>query len=419
MKIKKWNGSAWIQDYPEVTVSKIIATGTPSSSTFLCGDGSWQTVSVSGSFLPLSGGTLTGILNLTNADIGLSPGYAVALSGSSDSTHRIFHDASSDYDVISHSTGFQLRHFQTGNQLTLVGSTGALGIGTTDPSRKLDVNGSSRFRDTMFFGASDSEGLISWNANGFVILGESGKGMAFGANGVNNHMYINTSGNVGIGTLSPANKLHIQDGDLRLFNTGGANPSIFLSNYNVSTSYPQVALVQSDAGLYGGNFSIQTKPNGASTNPLSTRLFVQHDGSVGINTTSPSSNYKLDVNGETILRNWMTFNNNAFFGLYSPNNGAHFYPNNASYGAWRVAGSRNTYNGIEFDTSGGNVSLMVQMGGNTTGFHNNSYGWQFYWESGSLQVAKNNNGGGPIARVHDNSNLTFSLSGTTLTITRA
>lgn len=58
MKIKKWNGSAWVQDYPEVNVSSIVATGTPSSSTFLCGDGSWTTVSVSGSFLPLAGGTI-------------------------------------------------------------------------------------------------------------------------------------------------------------------------------------------------------------------------------------------------------------------------------------------------------------------------------------------------------------------------
>jgi len=43
MKIKKWDGSAWVQDYPEVNVSSIVATGTPSSSTFLRGDGVWAT----------------------------------------------------------------------------------------------------------------------------------------------------------------------------------------------------------------------------------------------------------------------------------------------------------------------------------------------------------------------------------------
>ena len=42
MKIKKWNGSSWVQEYPEVNVSSIVATGTPSSSTFLRGDGTWS-----------------------------------------------------------------------------------------------------------------------------------------------------------------------------------------------------------------------------------------------------------------------------------------------------------------------------------------------------------------------------------------
>jgi len=43
MKVKKWSGSAWVQEYPEVDVSAIVATGTPSSSTFLRGDGAWAT----------------------------------------------------------------------------------------------------------------------------------------------------------------------------------------------------------------------------------------------------------------------------------------------------------------------------------------------------------------------------------------
>ncbi len=41
--LKKWNGSAWEEVYPETTVTQIVATGTPSSTTFLRGDGVWAT----------------------------------------------------------------------------------------------------------------------------------------------------------------------------------------------------------------------------------------------------------------------------------------------------------------------------------------------------------------------------------------
>jgi hypothetical protein len=41
--IKKWNGSVWEETYPKTTAGNIVATGTPSSTTFLRGDGVWAT----------------------------------------------------------------------------------------------------------------------------------------------------------------------------------------------------------------------------------------------------------------------------------------------------------------------------------------------------------------------------------------
>lgn len=41
--LKKWNGNAWAEESPKVTISTIVASGTPSSSTFLRGDGAWAT----------------------------------------------------------------------------------------------------------------------------------------------------------------------------------------------------------------------------------------------------------------------------------------------------------------------------------------------------------------------------------------
>jgi hypothetical protein len=399
IRLKRYTGVAWEDVEVQTDWSQILnkpSTFTPTSHTH---------------------GNLNNSGAITNSPLSVSSGDAIMVSSASGNTLQ-----RTNLQFNSSGTGF-LR--QDGTWATAGGSDADTLDGYHETAFvRLSANSSSPTNAAFAIGNASSRNFI-----------QSHNGQPLDINPLGNNVILNSGGgSVGIGTTSPADRLSIQDGNFRLFNTGGANPSIFLSNYNVSTTYPQVALVQSDAGVWGGNFSIQTKPNGASTNALSTRLFVQHDGSVGINTTSPSSNYKLDVNGETILRNWMTFNNNAFFGLYSQNNGAHFYPNNLTYGAWRVSGTRNGWGGLEFDTAAnGNVQLMIGQSASQTGFHNNTYGWQFYWESGTLYTSKNSYGGAtqPVldasnytsyaARVNATSTLQggvkVRLSGTTLFIT--
>lgn len=103
--------------------------------------------------------------------------------------------------------------------------------------------------------------------------------------------------------------------------------------------------------------------------------------------------------------NFATFSDTVLT-LYGRGNNATFYTNNGTYGSWRIAGSRNGWGGLEFDSSNGNVSLMIGQDSNTTGFHNNNYGWQFRWASGELHVYKNSYGGGTDATVLDSSNYT-------------
>jgi hypothetical protein len=96
---------------------------------------------------------------------------------------------------------------------------------------------------------------------------------------------------------------------------------------------------------------------------------------------------------------------NTINGLICPGtNNAQLYANNGSYGAWKIEGFRNSYGGIEVGgLSNGNISWMVNQSSNTTGFHNHTYGWQFYWEGGALYVSKANYGGS-MATVLDSSN---------------
>lgn len=92
-----------------------------------------------------------------------------------------------------------------------------------------------------------------------------------------------------------------------------------------------------------------------------------------------SGGFVMDTPGSGYARfsNWV--NLNGFYGLYSGNNGAHFYPNNLSYGSWRMDGTRNGWYGIEF---GNQTTLM--MNDDSYGFHRNIGGaWRFYVSGGS------------------------------------
>ena len=89
-------------------------------------------------------------------------------------------------------------------------------------------------------------------------------------------------------------------------------------------------------------------------------------------------------------------------GFYSSLNGAHLYPNNASYGAWRMDGTRNGWAGLEF----GSTAVSIMANTNQSGMHNNAVGWHYLWSAGTMYVFKGGTGGGTQATVLDSSNYT-------------
>jgi hypothetical protein len=77
MKIKKWNGSAWVQEYPEVEVGSIVATGTPGSTTYLRGDGTWATIEAGG----ISKADLQNVYVYGKASGAITKGQAIQFAG--------------------------------------------------------------------------------------------------------------------------------------------------------------------------------------------------------------------------------------------------------------------------------------------------------------------------------------------------
>jgi hypothetical protein len=108
-------------------------------------------------------------------------------------------------------------------------------------------------------------------------------------------------------------------------------------------------------------------------------------GGVRIFDDYPMGTQLIQLNGGSNYSFWNTWMNlSGSHGMYSGVNGAHLYPNNGSYGSWKMDGTRNGWAGIEFSSG---LSFMANA--NNSGFHWNGVGWRLYVESANLYMPGN------------------------------
>jgi len=98
-----------------------------------------------------------------------------------------------------------------------------------------------------------------------------------------------------------------------------------------------------------------------------TRVYSDYDMSDLCIQLAGSSNYSFKYK-------WMYV---ADVGFYTGTNSAHWYPNNSTYGTWRMDGYKNSYTGILQDVGNTPVTGMFDTGGNG-GCYYQSGRWMFY-----------------------------------------
>jgi hypothetical protein len=94
----------------------------------------------------------------------------------------------------------------------------------------------------------------------------------------------------------------------------------------------------------------------------------------------PMGTIRFQFNGSAGYQWQYTWTNfTGHHGVYSNINSAHFYPNDASYGSWRMLGTRNGWHGIHF---GGGNGMTLMMNEGEFGFHREAVGWTARFNSG-------------------------------------
>jgi hypothetical protein len=247
-------------------------------------------------------------------------------------------------------------------------NSGNVGIGTTSPGYKLAVsNGTHTLSVNPHAAGIDlhSTGNLAphYQTDFTLYTGAIGSGTA--------RLRVDSSGNVGIGTTSPASKLHIQN------SAGGSGGYLKITDvtYGGDVRFGMADGVNNDVILGSWtNNSILVYTNTAE------RVRITNTGNVGIGTTSPTTG-KLVVHGGDIEVRDSTGNSGGRIKSYDEHHAIYFREGaNNQINYYEYGGNVSTGGGHRFFTGGTkpNQTLKVQIGDDYTQINNSTRSPIFY-----------------------------------------
>ena len=249
------------------------------------------------------------VIKKTSGNVGMSiitdgsSNANIFLGDTSDSLNALvqFNDSANELRVgTSNGGGDLVLKSGAGVEALRIDDTGRVGIGTSSPNLN-SFNNAVTLSGTNNAGYELAKGSTLHGA--FAVQGDDrvqlinfqNADLTFntGTSATERMRIDHSTGNIGIGTTAPINKLHIFNTDFQQLCLEGQRPTMFLKETNGNANENFQFRVD------GGNLQLQSQDDAQSS--ATTRLLITQSGNVGIGTSSPSQALTILGNPSRIM----------------------------------------------------------------------------------------------------------------------